>query len=329
MPNGISIKSDIAISSLGDTALVNLLIPYRPMIKHRDPLLGEFTYGDSNARAQKLKKDLQKGDYVFFHTTIRGLRYITAYYVIDRVLDTAVAASNQDIASKYKNPHIIEYLKGKRREEADVVIFGDPILSQELKRPLPFTQELAMKLSLGIEFKKEFTENQCIGSSTRSWRVLEKSDVKVLKEEILNIKETISKDTIISTDEVMEILEADLEGFIVSNPQILGTKLKLEKKQEPTQDGRIDLVYKDETDNFVIVELKLGSIGTAALNQLRRYIHWYKNQTHKEVRGIIVCKDIMPAFEENYGKLTDIKVLCYGWKLAVYPYTFTLRRSEG
>lgn len=47
---------------------------------------------------KKQKKDLRKGDYVFFHTSIGRKKYITAYYVVDRVSDTAEASRNRNIA---------------------------------------------------------------------------------------------------------------------------------------------------------------------------------------------------------------------------------------
>jgi hypothetical protein len=135
-------------------------------------MLEEFTYGDVDARARKLKRDLKRGDYVFLHTTIRGRRYITAYYVVDRVCDTSEAALNKAIVAKYQNPHIKEYLEGLRRNQDDAIIFGDPILSRKLPRPLLFDRALAEKLSLNIPFRKDLTENQCISSATRQWRKL-------------------------------------------------------------------------------------------------------------------------------------------------------------
>src|SRR3989338_4656669 len=87
---------------------MNLLIPYKPIYNHDDPLLDEFTYGDCKWRARKLKS-LQKGDVLFFHTTIAGKKYITAYYVVERVLDTGEAVKDKYISSKYCNPHIGEY----------------------------------------------------------------------------------------------------------------------------------------------------------------------------------------------------------------------------
>ena len=109
--------------------MVHFLIPYVPLAGHHDPVLDEFTYGDVRARARKLKRDLNRGDYVFFHTTIRGRRYITAYYVVDRVLDTSETASIKAIRDKYQNPHIIEYLNGERRGEDDAIFFGASSIS--------------------------------------------------------------------------------------------------------------------------------------------------------------------------------------------------------
>jgi len=116
---------------------MNLLIPYVPLFNHPDPLFLEFTYGDGGQRAKKLKK-LIKGDYVFFHTSIRGKKYITAYYIVDRILDTDKATKDKRIMDKYKNPHLSEFLSGQQDEGENCILFGDPITSKILKRPLLF-----------------------------------------------------------------------------------------------------------------------------------------------------------------------------------------------
>lgn len=300
--------------------MVSLLIPYVPLTDHHDPMLEEFTYGDVDARARKLKRDLERGDYVFLHTTIRGRRYITAYYVTDRVCDTSEAASDKAIVAKYRNPHIKEYLEGERRDRDDVVLFGDPILSRKLPRPLLFDKTLAEKLSLNIPFKKDKTENQCISSATRQWRKLSEGDVNILLSEInKSEKKGISADTILSTDEVLEIREADLENFIVKNSRLIGLNLILKDRQVDTREGRLDLLFEDKGENLVVVELKLNEIGRRAINQLRRYIHQVKKDTKKQVRGIIVCKDILPTFVDEFRKLRDIQIFHYGWKLTISP----------
>ena len=265
-----------------------------------------------------MKNNLKKGDHIFFHTRINGRKYITAYYVIDRVLNTSEAVKNRNIVSKYRNPHIKEYSRGERRKGEDVIVFGDPILSRKLERRLLFDQNLARKLSLSIQFKEGFTETQCIGSATRQWRELNENDVKTLLEEIkLNESKGIVTDTILSTDEVTEIIEKDIENFLEANSKILVESLKLVKRQYDTPVGRIDMIFEDKNRKKIIVELKLNKIGRDAINQLRRYMNYIEKETKKEVGGILVCKGIMPAFEEELKNSKKIKILKYGWKLEI------------
>ncbi len=257
--------------------MVNLLIPYVRLPDHLDPLLDEFTYGDVETRANKLKKDLKKGEYVFFHTTTRGRHYITAFYVVDRVLDTSEAAKDKLIAAKYENPHIPEFLEGERSGD-DVLLFGDPILSRKLPRPLPFDKRLAERLSLEIPFTPERSELSCIASATRQWRELTKEDVKILLQEIQEIGTTsMISQALLSTDEVEELCEIDLEKLIARNPDLLEKGLTLHARHfEVTAADEIDLLFTDKKGDYVVVELKLESVGRRALTQTRRYIHEIK-----------------------------------------------------
>ncbi len=299
---------------------MNLLIPYIHLYKHTDPLFEEYTYGDSKFRARKLKNELKKGDYVFFHMSIRNKKYITAYYVADRIMDTAEAVKNINITSKYKNPHIYEFLSGERNSnDDDVILFGDPITSRILDKPLLFNRDLAEKLSLNIKFPNGKTETQAIGSTTRSWRELTDDDVRVLLETIKSSgKEGKTINVILSTDEVTEIIEKDIEKFIEKNPSLVGENLILKGRQVDTPVGRIDLIFEDKNGNSIIIELKLNKIGREAIKQLNRYMDWARKETNKNVTGVIVCKGIMPAFEEDLVKLKNIKILYYGWQLKVY-----------
>lgn len=72
----------------------------------------------------------------------------------------------------------------------------------------------------------------------------------------------------LSTDEVLEIREADLENFIVKNTQLIGPGLTLKDRQVDTRQGRLDLLFEDKNKNWVVVELKLYEIGRGAVNQL-------------------------------------------------------------
>jgi|GEM_PF-544454 len=301
---------------------MNLLIPYVPLYNHPDPLFDEFTYGDVQGRARKLKNDVEKGDYLFFHTSTGGHKYITAYYVVDRVLDTCTAAMNPNIVTKYKNPHIREYLAGKSDRLNDVLLFGDPIESRILERPLLFNRSLAAELSLNIQFPAGKTETQVIGSATRSWRQLPDADVSNLLRLITETeRSSLSADTVLSTDEVAEIIEKDLEKYIESNPGFIGRGFHVTGRQVITPVGRIDLLLEDTTETLVVVELKLNMIGRDAVSQLRRYMDWLKNESGKPVAGVIVCKGIMPAFADDLGQMKNIRILCYGWQLRVQPWT--------
>jgi len=304
---------------------MHLLIPYVYLYDHDDPLFEEFTYGDVGWRARKLKNELKRGEYVFFHTSYGGKKYITAYYVTDRALDTTEASKDRNIHSKYENPHILEFQAGERTDEDDdVILFGDPITSKELERPLVFDKNLAGKLSLDIEFPKGRTETQAIGSATRAWRELTDKDVDTLLKAIEKCeKEGFEIEKIYSTDEVTEFIEKDIEGFVEKNLSLIGKSLTLKKRQKKTQVGVIDLLLEDKKGNLVVVELKLNKIGRDAVTQLRRYMNWVMNwvkkETKKEVKGAIICKGIMPAFEEDLKKLKDIKIFIYGWQLKVCP----------
>lgn len=303
-----------------EAKLTNLLVPYVTLSDHHDPILDEFTYGDVDRRAKKLKRDLKKGDKTFLHTTIRGHKYITAYYIVDRVMDTSEAASKPMIVKKYKNPHILEYLNGERRGGEDVIVFGDPILSKKLDPPLKFDRTLAEKLSLDISFKEHTTDLQDIGSATRAWRPLTEEDVNTLFEEIKRVEEeAIDTDTILSTDEVLDIREVDLENFVVQNPEYFGSGLTFLGRQIDTKEGRLDLLFEDASDELVIVELKLHEIGRKALNQLRRYMRQVEKDYKKKVNGVLLCKDVLPTYVNEFGRLKDIRIFHYGWKLSVYP----------
>jgi hypothetical protein len=294
---------------------MHLLIPYVHLPHHNDPILEEFTYGDHGARGKKLRH-LRKGDYVFFHTTIGGKKCITAYYVVERYWDTAEAARDRNIAAKYKSPHISEFLSGERSYRDDVMIFGDPILSRTLRRPLLFDKALAKRLSLGIRFPSGKSEARAIGEATRAWRHLTDDDVETFLEAIKSSEEELPVEAILSTGEVTEVIEKDIETFIERNPSLLGRSLKLEARQFDTDVGRIDLLFRNKR-NYLVVEIKLHRIGRDAVSQLRRYMNWVKKNWQGRVSGAIVCEGVMPAFQEEFRKLKNIRILCYGWQLKV------------
>lgn len=156
---------------------MNLLIPYVRLLEHMDPLFEEFTYGYGDPIGKKMEENLRIGDYVFFYTRNERNKYLTAYYVVDHVLYTREAIKDKDIMNKYKNPHLAEFLSGKRTGRNDAILFGNPNTSKILKRPILLDKRLAASLSVGPNFIRE-------GFITLFWKELTDKDKQILLEEI-------------------------------------------------------------------------------------------------------------------------------------------------
>jgi hypothetical protein len=295
---------------------MHLLIPYVQLPDHDDPLFDEFTYGDVDQRARQLKK-LMPSRYVFFHTSKHGRKYITAFYVVDRVIDTAIAARNRLISDKYKNPHIHEFLSGQRNRADDAIPFADPILSRVFEKPLLFDRKLAAKLSLNIKFSSGKSESQVIGSATRQWRKLTENDTKLLFDEVRAQENKDCDFTLRSSEEVAETHERDIERLITQNPNLVGKDLKLLGSQRRTSDGRLDVLFEDQSGNLIVIEVKLGRIGRDAVQQTKNYVRYLRTQQNKMVSGMIVCAGVMPAYEEDLRKQKDIRILVHGWNLQI------------
>jgi RecB family endonuclease NucS len=300
---------------------MNLLIPYVHLPDHVDPTFDEFTYADIGPRGRRLAS-LGKGDTLFFHTTSARRKVITAYYVVDRALAVEDASRDNRITLKYKNPHIRDYLAGKReaREESNVIVFGDPILSHVLRKPIAFDRELAMRLSLGIPFKRGRSDTQAIVSATRAWRPLSERDVRVLMAAASRAeKATRHLELSRSSEEVAEVIEKDIEDHLAAEPGILGKGYQLDRRQLEIESGRIDLLFRDTLKCLLVVEVKLGWIGRDAIAQVEGYIAELRRTSGRRVRGAIVCGGVMPGFEEDIRKKRNISVYVYGWNLGVRP----------
>ncbi|MBK7920252.1 MAG: DUF91 domain-containing protein [Chloroflexi bacterium] len=231
---------------------------------------------------------------------------------------------NTAIRLKYKrNPHLIECIAGTRPidHKDDVIVFGDPITSYILERPLLFNKKLASKLSLNIKFPLGRSETQSIGSATRAWRQLSDQDVEGLLNEIALEEERFHSQHLKSIEEVADVLEKDIEDHIANNPALIARGLKLSDRQLRIKPGRVDLLLKDEQGNLTVVEVKLNKVGRSALQQIRRYVHELKqNESDKTVNGVLVCSGVMPAYENDLRKQNDIRIMVYGWDLVIQKW---------
>ena len=94
---------------------------------------------------------------------------------------------------------------------------------------------------------------------------------------------------------VGRIKEKILEDYLESNLEDLERGLTLISRQYATLVGSIDLLAKDENNNYVVIELKKGRSSDRVFGQITRYIGWIKENIAKpnqEVRGIIVGSPI-------------------------------------
>lgn len=286
---------------------------------HEDPMINEFTYGDLGSNGRKLQ-NVQRGDFLFFHKTIYDKRFITAYYIVEEVHLVKDVIQDELIMNKYENPHL---KKGGlvTIQKDETIVFGDPIRSKVLEVPLELTAEILTQLSRPAQLNPNQTLLAAMSSALRTWKELNQNDISYLNERIKeNEKEGRLKKNLLSTEEVFQVLERDIERFIVNNPDLLAEGSIVEKSQMTFDDGsRLDiLLHNPTTGERIVVEVKKDRIGRDAKQQVKRYMKLCEEELgYQDVKGIIVCPGILPYYEDEMvkAKKENIIVKTYGWTL--------------
>jgi hypothetical protein len=287
---------------------------------HEDPMLQEFTFGDLKLNGEKLL-GLSRGDYLFFHKTIYNKRYITAYYWVEEVHLVQSVLNDPLIMEKYHNHHLKK--KPSQLDCNEAVVFGNPIRSKVLDVPLEITEDLLNNLSKKANLNPNQSPLAAMSSALRTWKELNEADVKLLLHLIKdNEKAGRLTKNILSTEEVFQVLERDIEKFIARNPEVLGEGYTLERQQHIfSDDSRLDLLLNDPTRNCkIVVEIKKGNIGREAKQQIKHYMKLCKEELGlTDVRGIIVCAGISPFFESELldARKENIYVKNFGWKFDI------------
>lgn len=315
---------NVQIHKLWGDNMTSYLIPYvdpRKIEGHQNPMLEKFTYGDVGGRGKILRKKVKKGDYLFFHTSQRREACYHCLLCGRESMATEDAKKDKNIVSRYRNPHLTR----EKLRDNDTIVFGNPIYSRVLRKPLILNKEILSKLSNPPKLNPNQTELAAISSALRNWKKLTEKDVEYLLKLIReNEEQSILKDTFLSIHEIEQLDEEDIEKFIAKNPYVLGSKLKLYKRQYVLKSGkRIDLLLKDK-EGLIVVEVKKDAVGKEAYKQVKGYLKEVKEEFKcKKVKGIIVCGDILPAFEDFYVKEIEkgkINIYLYAWKFVLKPF---------
>ncbi|WP_298825359.1 endonuclease NucS domain-containing protein [uncultured Planococcus sp.] len=306
--------------------MVNYLIPYVDPKRNdgeEDPMFREFTYGDKGFRGLKLLESVNKDDYLFFHTSINWKRYITAFYKVVRVMPINEARANPLIMQKYQNPH----LANKHSHVNEVIVFGHPIESFELVNSIEMNEELLGQLGITFDPYTNFTVFGSLTSKFRNWYTLNDEQVQLLMKLIFDkTQQKMSSPNLqLSSNEIPQLLERDIENLIANSPHLIGQNLFLKEQQYvfETTNKRLDLLLENKvTGELTIVEIKKDAIDLKALTQLGEYIEEYKKlEGNKTINGVLIGNGVLPYFEEQIIE----KLRAKNWRLLNYGWLFSLQ----
>jgi len=126
-------------------------------------------------------------------------------------------------------------------------------------------------------------------------------------------------------------LEYQLRDFIAQNISMIpveNRKLRLyvdpagrDGIEFPTAVGPIDILAIDDSDAFIVFELKRGRSPDHAIGQLTRYMGWMKQTIGKEneVRGVIVAKKISENLKYAVAVIPNVSLFEYEVSFQLKP----------
>ncbi len=149
------------------------------------------------------------------------------------------------------------------------------------------------------------------------------------KDKIESYSEEI--DDIIIDEEKDFSIEKHLEDFLIANWEKteLGKKFNLIQEegipvsqQYTTSIGRIDILVKDKSNNYVVIELKKGKTGEKVVGQILKYMGWikkHKAKKNQKIKGIIISGEDDEKLKYSLEATNNIE-------LFVYKIDFSLKK---
>jgi endonuclease len=134
-----------------------------------------------------------------------------------------------------------------------------------------------------------------------------------------------------SQGEALDVLEKDLQSFLVRNLHMIEPGLRLFEEKgrsgiEYNAGGgrRIDILAVDAAGAFVVIELKVVRSYDKVIGQLQRYMGWVESNlaNQQAVRGIIVASEITEDLILATSFIAD-RV-----KLLEYSLSFQIKQKE-
>lgn len=168
------------------------------------------------------------------------------------------------------------------------------------------------------------------------WRPAQGGSTKISERDylvVLGTQPDVSLRQIAPAAEMEFALEKYLEDFIVENWDKIdfGERLELFRDEDGNEGqqyvagdvGYIDILARDDKNNFVVVELKKGQTNDAVVGQVLRYMGWVRANLARgnDVRGLILVREkdsrLDYALNEVGGKL-KVKRYSVSFRLVDY-----------
>jgi len=112
------------------------------------------------------------------------------------------------------------------------------------------------------------------------------------------------------------VAEKVLEEVVVRYLEEIEPGLTLVDRQLSTPAGRLDLLCKDATGTYVVVELKKAQGTDQVVGQVLRYMGWVKEAKGTEVRGIIIVQSKDQRLSYAIKAATNVQIKEFGMVFA-------------